>query len=229
MVRIRLFQRVLEMNKMKEIKSVLCYGDSNTYGYSPVTGMRFSEQIRWTGCLQMLLGNQYRIIEEGCNGRTTIFNDPNDPWKNGLSYLKPCLNSHKPIDIVIVMLGTNDLKTIFHADMPAIASGIEEIIQEIQTFTKQKQGFVPQIILVAPPKIGKGICESPFAASFDASAITRSHEFAKYYQDVAKRNNCVFFDAAQFAQSSDEDSLHLMPSEHEKLANALADCIKQMQ
>lgn len=105
------------------MKTVLCYGDSNTYGYDPSDGFRYPESVRWTCRLQKLLGDDYRIIEEGCNGRTTVFDDPIESWKNGRDYLKPCLNSHKPIDIVILMLGSNDLKETFHASAKQIAAG----------------------------------------------------------------------------------------------------------
>ena len=84
--------------------TILCYGDSNTYGYNPVNGLRYPKDVRWTGVLQKLLGEQYAVIEEGCNGRTTVFEDIAEPWKAGLGYLKPCLNTHKPIDFVIMML-----------------------------------------------------------------------------------------------------------------------------
>ena len=84
--------------------TILCYGDSNTYGYNPVNGLRYPKDVRWTGVLQKLLGEQYAVIEEGCNGRTTVFEDIAEPWKAGLGYLKPCLNTHKPIDFVIRML-----------------------------------------------------------------------------------------------------------------------------
>ena len=82
------------------MKTILCYGDSNTYGYNPVTGGRWPEDIRWTGRLQQLLGDEYKVIEEGCNGRTTMYKAPGEGWKSGLEYLKPCLNSHKPVDAV---------------------------------------------------------------------------------------------------------------------------------
>ena len=105
----------------KEKKTILCYGDSNTWGYNPVNGLRYPEDVRWTGRLQKLLGPSYRVIEEGCNGRTTVYADPEEGWKCGLTYLCPCLNSHKPIDVVILMLGSNDLKRIFHASAQEIA------------------------------------------------------------------------------------------------------------
>lgn len=82
--------------------TILCYGDSNTYGYNPVNGLRYPKDVRWTGVLQKLLGEQYAVIEEGCNGRTTVFEDIAEPWKEGLGYLKPCLNTHKPIDLSLI-------------------------------------------------------------------------------------------------------------------------------
>ena len=138
-------------------KTILCYGDSNTYGYNPLNGLRYAKGIRWTGCLQEMLGEEYSIIEEGCNGRTTVFDDPLEGWKNGLDYLRPCLNSHKPIDIVILMLGSNDLKTTFGATAKEIADGVEILVDVIKTFSMEKQGFEPVIILLSPPEIGDGI------------------------------------------------------------------------
>ena len=96
--------------------TILCYGDSNTYGYNPVNGLRYPKDVRWTGVLQKMLGEEYEVIEEGCNGRTTVFEDTKEPWKAGLGYLRPCLNTHKPIDFVIMMLGSiSILATIFAA------------------------------------------------------------------------------------------------------------------
>lgn len=209
------------------VKTILCYGDSNTYGYYPVNGERLPKSIRWTGRLQMLLGEDYTVIEEGCNGRTTVYKEPIDVWKCGLEYLKPCLNSHKPVDAVVMMLGTNDLKTMFHAGVREISEGAERLVQEIYDFAGQKQSFRPQVILVSPPEIGADICSSSFRDSFDETAIDRSKEFPKYYREVAERNGCVFLDAAKVVAPSKEDSLHLMPEEHAKLAEALYTCIKE--
>ena len=157
--------------------TVLCYGDSNTYGYVPETGMRYPKNVRYPGRLQMLVGDDYSVIEEGCNGRTTIYDDPVDGWKNGRVYLKPCLNSHKPVDIVILMLGSNDLKATFHLTAEEIAEGAAKLVDVIRSFTEEKQGFIPKIILVSPPQIGKGIRTSPFYGAFYEDAIERSKEF----------------------------------------------------
>lgn len=207
-------------------KTILCYGDSNTYGYDPTTRLRFSSDIRWTGRLGRILGPGFRIIEEGCNGRTTMYDYPDESWKNGLHYLRPCLNSHKPLDIVILMLGTNDLKEIFHASAQEIAENAGRLAAVIQEFTAEKQGSVPQIILVSPPRIGPGITSSPFRGEFTQRAVTESAEFSAYYRQEAGRRGCVFFDAAQYVRPSREDSLHLMPEAHAALAEGFGAMIK---
>ena len=157
--------------------TILCYGDSNTYGYNPVNGLRYPKDVRWTGVLQKLLGEQYAVIEEGCNGRTTVFEDIAEPWKAGLGYLKPCLNTHKPIDFVIMMLGSNDLKRMFHASAKEIADGAEQLVSIIKEFTKEKQGFMPKVILVSPPEIGADIATSEFARHTRRQWCVYRHKF----------------------------------------------------
>nr|MBQ8253133.1 SGNH/GDSL hydrolase family protein [Lachnospiraceae bacterium] len=210
------------------MKTILCYGDSNTYGFDPVTGLRYPKAIRWTGRLQMILGEEYVVIEEGCNGRTTVFEDPAEGWKRGLDYLKPCLNTHKPVDVVILMLGTNDLKEVFGASAQMVAGGAETLVETILEFTEEKQGFVPRVILVSPPLIGEGVCDSAFSHSFGMRAVKESQKLAKYYREVAERKECVFFDAAEFIEASKEDAVHLSPEGHKVLAEKLADRILTM-
>ena len=208
--------------------TVLCYGDSNTYGYVPETGMRYPRGIRYPGRLQMLLGDDYAVIEEGCNGRTTIYDDPIDGWKNGLDYLKPCLNSHKPVDIVILMLGSNDLKAAFNLSAIEIADGAAALVEVIRSFTEEKQGFIPKIILVSPPEIGTGIKTSPFYGAFYEDAVTRSKEFPRYYKAVADKYGCIFFNAAEHIYPSETDSLHLTTEGHGILAERLCDIVKNI-
>ena len=205
--------------------TVLCYGDSNTYGYVPETGMRYPKNVRYPGRLQELLGDGYHVIEEGCNGRTTIHDDPIDGWKNGLDYLRPCLNSHKPIDIVTLMLGSNDLKERFHLTAKEISDGVSVLLDVITSFTLEKQGFIPRIVLISPPRIGQGIKASPFYGAFDENAIERSKEFPVFYKAVAEKYGCIFLDAAEYVEPSAFDSLHLTAEGHEILAQKLYDCI----
>ena len=208
--------------------TVLCYGDSNTFGYIPETGMRYPRDVRYPGRLQKLLGDDYAVIEEGCNGRTTIHDDPIDGWKNGLDYLKPCLNSHKPIDIVVLMLGSNDLKDTFHLTAKEIADGASILVEVIRDFTQEKQGYIPKIILVSPPEIGVGIKNSPFYGAFYENAITESRRFPEFYRAAAEKHGCIFFNAAEYIYPSEVDSLHLTPEGHSVLAEKLCEVIKNV-
>lgn len=214
---------IRDNEEVVRLTTVLCYGDSNTFGYDPKTGMRYPKEIRWTGILASLLGEDFNVIEEGCNGRTTVTDDPIEGWKNGLDYLKPCLNSHRPVDIVILMLGTNDLKEVFHLTAAEIADNAGILVDVIQEFTKEKQGFMPKIILVSPPEIGKGMPGSVFALAFAPRSIEESKKFPENYRRVADSKGCIFFDAAQYIYPSDDDSLHLTPEAHRVLAEKLAE------
>ncbi len=210
------------------MKTILCYGDSNTYGYVPETGMRYPRNIRYPGRLQDLLGDEYAIVEEGCNGRTTIHDDPIDGWKNGLDYLKPCLHSHRPIDIVILMLGSNDLKDTFHLTAAKIADGVGTLVDVIREYSEERQGFIPKIVLVSPPEIGPRIKSSPFYGAFYEDAIERSRQFPVHYKRVAEEKGCLFFNAAEYIYPSEYDSLHLTPEGHRVLAEKLSEIVKKM-
>ena len=202
------------------MKTIMCYGDSNTHGFNPSNGLRYSRHVRWTGILAELLGTEYHVIEEGCNGRTTIYTDPFEPWKNGKFYLKPCLNTHKPIDLVILMLGSNDLKKFFANGAGQAADGAGELVDEILEFLEDKQGYRPQILLVSPIEIGSAVKKSFFKGQFDAAAMERSKEFPEEYARVASEKGVRFFNAAEYAKASDIDGLHMDPENHKKLAEA---------
>lgn len=202
------------------MKTIMCYGDSNTHGFNPANGLRYPRHVRWPGVLSDLLGKDYHVIEEGCNGRTTIYTDPLEPWKNGKFYLKPCLNTHKPIDLVILMLGSNDLKKFFTNGAAQAADGAGQLVDEILEFLEEKQGYRPQILLVSPIEIGPAEKKSFFKGQFDVTAIDRSKEFPKEYARVAAEKGVLFFNAAEYAKASDIDGLHMMPEEHRKLAEA---------
>ena len=211
--------------------NILCYGDSNTYGYNPADGMRYPEEIRWPCVLRSLLPASDRLIEEGCNGRTAAFTPEDEVWKDGRSYLPACLNSHKPLDLVILMLGSNDLKRRFCASPEDIAGGIREHLDTISDFMMLKQGFRPRVLLISPPLIGEGITQSVFSDNFDADAVDRSMNLAPLYRSLADsftesgRLQCDFLDAAQLIEPSAIDSLHLMPDAHRTLAEAVASWI----
>ncbi|HAA77165.1 TPA: hydrolase [Candidatus Latescibacteria bacterium] len=105
------------------MKTVLCFGESKTWGCDPATQDRFPIDIRWTGVVAKTLGSEYRVIEERLNGPTTLWDDPIEGHRNGQTYLPPCLTSHKPIGLATLMLGTNDLKTRFSVPTSDITHG----------------------------------------------------------------------------------------------------------
>lgn len=210
------------------MKTILCYGDSNTFGFIPENAMRYPEHVRWTGVLQHELGNEYNIIEEGCNGRTTVYDDPCEEWKNGKTYIKPCLNSHKPIDVIILMLGSNDMKVVFNATAEDAANGVSEIINIIKEFTKNKQGYVPKIILVSPPHISPIAIGGCFGNDFDEKSCSESKLFSRFYGEAAKNTDSVFVDAAKLVEPSGVDGLHLSIESHKILGVALAEVVKNI-
>ena len=200
------------------MKKILCYGDSNTWGYNPRTQERYPKSQRWTGVLKEELGEEYEIIEEGLNGRTTVWEDPIEGYKNGKEYLIPCLESHRPIDLVILMLGSNDLKKRFSLSAYDIAQGAGVLLDVIQKSASGPAGDVPQILLMAPPPVGK---LTEFAEEFEG-AEEKSRKFSSRYQQVAEEYRCGFLDTSEVIVSSDIDGIHLEPNEHHKLGKTVA-------
>jgi lysophospholipase L1-like esterase len=206
------------------MKRILCYGDSNTWGYNPVTQDRFSKHERWTGQLKQALGEGYDVIEEGLNGRTTVWDDPIEGYKNGREYLIPCLESHKPLDLVIIFLGVNDLKKRFSLSAYDIAEGARVLAQIVQKSNTGIMNGAPQILIMAPPPVGK---LTAFAEMFEG-AEAKSQKFAEHYQRIATELRCPFFDTSMVIVSSDLDGIHFEGSEHAKLGQAVAIKIKEI-
>lgn len=201
------------------MRTVLCYGDSNTWGSDPETGERFAEDVRWPGVLQDALGEEYDVIEEGLPGRTTVWEDPIEgAHKNGRAYLTPCLESHRPIDVVTLMLGTNDLKRRFGCPASDIAQGAASLAEMALRSGCGPDGSAPLVLLVAPPPVGT---LTDMAQMFEGSE-EKSLEFSGHYQRFAEQCGCEFLDAAEVIVSSDVDGVHLDADEHRKLGEAVA-------
>ena len=200
------------------MKSILCYGDSNTWGYDPQTRSRFPHDVRWTGVLASSLGTGYRVVEEGLNGRTTRWDDPIEAGRNGLTFLQPCLESHLPLDLVIVMLGTNDLKQRFGLSASDIAQSAASLAKAASRYAQTSAGDPAQILLVAPPAV---TTLTEFDQMF-AGAQERSRQFSHYYRLAATWNRLPFFDAGSVVVSSERDGIHFEAAEHRKLGEALA-------
>lgn len=201
--------------------TILCYGDSNTYGYDPTSCRRYGETVRWPKLLAGLLGEDFRVIEEGCNGRTAAYRPEDSPWKYGPDTLLPCINTHKPVDLLILMLGTNDLKKQFHPDAETIARSIRQMVLTAKDFTKEKQHFQANVLLISPPKVLPGIVDGPFRDNFDETAPLTRKQFPVLLQKIAEETGCHFLDAAENSETSPLDCLHLSAKGHEILAEAI--------
>jgi lysophospholipase L1-like esterase len=202
----------------------MCFGDSNTWGYAPITGERYDEATRWTCVMAGLLGPEYRVIEEGLNGRTTAFDDPLGDYRNGASFIMPCLLTHQPLDLVIVMLGTNDTKTYFNANAFVIAKGLERVIKQIQQ-SACRNAQPPKILIAAPIAVGDGVSLNADMAEFDKGSAKKSLALPPHYARIADELHCDFINAADYAQPSIQDHIHLSPEGHLRLAHAFADKI----
>lgn len=201
------------MNTNPNAIRVLCYGDSNTWGkISSPEGKRYPADVRWTGVLQSKLGEGYEVIEEGLGGRTTVLDDSvRGVGKNGKTYLTPCLDSHSPIDIVILALGTNDLKERFNQTPEDIGRNIEELIKIIQGYTKK-------IILLSPPLVDETVAG---VTDNYRGAEEKSELLAPVYQKVAEKNNLEFIDLSKITIPGKLDGYHLDPQSHKNIAEAV--------
>lgn len=194
------------------MRSILCFGDSNTWGYNPDGGTRFPRNVRWTGLLQQTLGAEYYVIEAGLNGRTTVFEDPHMENRNGKRMLTVCLETHKPIDSVILALGTNDCKSKFNAAPFDIARGMSLLVEMTLAFG------VKDVLVVSPAPL---TTLSNYAEQF-IHGVEKSQALAGKYAALAKDYGVSFLDAGQHAQASELDGLHLDATGHAGLADAFS-------
>ncbi|MBQ3193174.1 MAG: lipolytic enzyme, G-D-S-L [Oscillospiraceae bacterium] len=215
-------------------KHIVCLGDSNTHGYcaDPADcadgGIRFNEDERWTRLLQKQLGEGYLVIEEGLSGRTTCFDDPIHEGLNALNYIYPCLKSHEDVDLLIIMLGTNDTKDRFYASAACIAIGMARLVKKAMS-TECWGGKKPNILVVAPPPIGEGMLTSPVAATMGSLCVKKSEELAHYYKEQCDLIGCHFLDAGALGCEFNQiDYMHLTKKGHAALAEGLAERIPQL-
>lgn len=206
------------------MKTILCYGDSNTWGYDPATQTRYPRDVRWPGVVRSELSEGYLVIEEGLNGRTTVWDDPIELDKNGATYLRPCIQTHKPFDLVIIMLGTNDLKTRFSLTAYDIASGAGVLVDIVQKSDTGIGGEAPEVLLIAPPPAVK---LTSFAEMFE-NAIEKSGGFARHYRRVANERGCYHLNAGDYVVSSTMDGIHLEADMHTRLGKALAAKVREI-
>ncbi|MDR1277573.1 MAG: SGNH/GDSL hydrolase family protein [Treponema sp.] len=213
------------------MKTILCYGDSNTWGFNPRTRARYDHKTRWPMALAKILNENtppddpaWWVVEEGQNGRTGSREDFVDGDRNGLRQLIPILESHKPIDVVAVMLGTNDLKIRFNPSPHDIARSVQRVAEAVRDSRTGPDNTSPIVLMICPPPT----VESPvFWDSFgDCAALSR--QLSPHYRSLAKESGALFLDAGTVIKSSAADGIHLDPEEHRKLALAVAEIVKKL-
>ena len=208
------------------IKKIVCFGDSNTHGYNSQTMGRFSEEERWTCLLSKYLGEKYHVMEEGLEGRTTCYEDPLFEGLCGYTYLYPCIMTHKPVDLLIIMLGTNDVKQRFASTPENVAKGMERLVQKALD-TKIAFRNKPNVLIIAPPPIKPGYINSYVSGEMGEGCDIKSEKLAPLYKEVAKRLECNFINAAEIegVDMYPYDDMHLSLEAHNNLAKFLADYI----
>ena len=209
--------------------NILCFGDSNTHGYNPKDTTRFEKNIRWTGILQNLLGEKDYVIEEGLSGRTTVFEDPINEGLCGFNYIVPCLMTHEPVDLLIIMLGTNDTKERFGANAYVISLGLTRLIKKVKNTEIAFRNNKPNILIVAPLPIRPEIESVECGVTMGKGCSEKSYKLIPLYKKVAEELGCHFFDPSPYAICSDYDYMHLSEEAHKILANKLYEVINNIR
>ena len=204
------------------MKNILCFGDSNTWGYDPSTHTRFPKNIRWTGVLQKLLGSNFNVVEEGLNGRTTNVDEREEHGlgyfranRSALDLLSVTIETNSPIDLIIVMLGTNDLKTNFNQSSELIAQNMKSVCESI---INNDYFLSKSIILVAPTHINEN---SPNLLDSFVGTTKASQSFSDSYKKISDDLNLQFLDASKYVRTNQIDGLHWDKNQHTDFGNAI--------
>lgn len=215
------------MNTDPSAAKVLCFGDSNTWGSKPDRTGRYDVDIRWTGALQNLLGDAYYVIEEGLGSRTTDLDYGRKPGRNGRTYLIPCLASHSPVDVVVIMLGTNDLKIEYSRTAREIAIALKKLVDDVKDYALNKRGEVPAIILISPIIVDDNAprFKELYQGYYDSRAASESLKLAYAINSIAEENDCIFVNAAEVARPG-VDGIHLSEDSNKPLADSIVEAIK---
>jgi lysophospholipase L1-like esterase len=205
-------------------RTIVCFGDSNTHGAKPDGSGRHPRDVRWPRVMEQALGPGYEIIEEGLNGRCTVWDTPIEKGRNGLDYLYPCLLSHAPVDLVTIMLGTNDLKRIYGNTASEIACGAARLIDEAKGTLAGPDDTPPKVVLVSPVPVGPITAQSEMWGF--GAAVETSRQLAGMYEIVAADHDAAFFDAGSVAEVDPNDGVHLGAQACASLGAAMAEVVR---
>jgi lysophospholipase L1-like esterase len=199
-------------------RTILCFGDSNTWGYSPETGERLAPEVRWPGVLAARLGSEARVIEEGLNGRTSAYDDPLDPILNGKTFLPVCLATHAPIDVVVVFLATNDVFLPEGITAHYAAAGVGVLVDMVARSESGPQGAAPAVVAIVPPPfapLGESEVSGP-------NAVEQSQLFSEAFERMATERDVTVLDLRGVATSSPLDGIHFDVEGHRAIGEAVA-------
>ena len=198
------------------MKKIICYGDSNTFGYNPCDASRYDEQTRWTALLQNILGDEYQIIEEGMCDRTGIANNDNGFLFSAQKHFPKCMSESKEIDILVLWIGTNDLQFKYNLSLEQIEKGLEKLIVIAQNYAKK-------IILIPSVELSDNILDGYFRCQFDNISVLKSKEMSKIYTKLSQIYNLEYFDVNKFVKPSATDGLHYDAEGHRIIAQKLSE------
>ena len=204
------------------MKKILCFGDSNTYGFIPQSGLRYDINTRWTGILQTLCNNEFEITEAGCNNRTAFIDNPAGINQTGYKILPEYLKTNF-FDIVILAIGINDLQRFFNPTLNEFEQGMEKLIQITKNLSPKSK-----IILICPSKLNlAGINNGIFSYQFDKISVEKSGKLSPIYKSLAEKYKCHFIDLNNIVDVSPLDGLHFSAESHKKIAENLYKNLKQ--
>ncbi len=209
------------------MKTVLCFGDSLTWGYNAEGPSRHAYEDRWPSVLQAALGDGVKVIAEGLNGRTTAFDDHlAGEDRNGARILPTLLGTHAPLDLIVIMLGSNDMKPWIHGNPVAAKQGMARLVKIVQGHPYPLEAEAPEILLVSPPSVSR--TENAEFAGMFAGGDEASRELAGQYAALADELGCGFFDAGSVAETTPLDGVHLDAENTRKVGEAIAPVVRVM-
>lgn len=203
------------------MKKILCFGDSNTYGYIPNNGARYDKNTRWTGVLSLLSHGKFEIIEDGCNNRTAFAANSAGKIFTGYEILPELLIDD--FDAVVLAIGINDTQFLYNLSSIEIASGVEKLINIVKVKSPQAK-----ILLVAPSILTEDVLNGNFACLFDRTSIEKSRQLPLLYQKIAEKQNIEFLDLNSVAKTSSLDGLHYAPEQHLKIAQVIFTILSEL-
>ena len=211
-----------------EKKRILCFGDSNTWGFIGGLRTRYDEDTRWTGRLQNMLGSDYAVVEAGLSGRTTVYDNPLNPPANGFAHMKPILLSAAPVDLLIFMLGTNDFQTQIASTALNTALAVRYMLDEAKKMGADRPGEQMKILLMAPAAIDASRLGKFPLDPVDENTIKNSQELGGYLKQVAEQMGYAFIDANDYIRPGEADGTHWDAEGHAKMADVIYEKVKEL-